>query len=123
MLLCRVPLENSPIFIVFTRCPDPVWLRRIETAVKFARSPAPLEGATMPDNLRPSAATMRSRVAIEIAAELVAAADQPYRQAKVLLRDQAAAPGSWPVALFGSSTVEGVKAVACQEASLAMVNP
>lgn len=77
----------------------------------------------MPDTLRPSAATMRSRVAIEIAAELVAAADQPYRQAKVLLRDQGAAPGSWPVALFGSSTVEGVEAVACQEASLAMVNP
>ena len=63
----------------------------------------------MPDTLRPSAATMRSRVAIEIAAELVAAADQPYRQAKVLLRDQGAAPGSWPIALFGSSTVEGVK--------------
>jgi uncharacterized protein len=77
----------------------------------------------MPDTLRPSAATMRSRVAIEIAAELVAAADQPYRQAKVLLRDQGAEPGSWPIALFGSSTVEGVHAVACQEASLAMVNP
>jgi TRAP-type uncharacterized transport system substrate-binding protein len=77
----------------------------------------------MPDTLRPSAATMRSRVAIEIAAELVAAADQPYRQAKVLLRDQGAAPDLWPVALFGSSTVEGVNAVACREASLAMVNP
>jgi TRAP-type uncharacterized transport system substrate-binding protein len=77
----------------------------------------------MPDTPRPSAATMRSRVAIEIAAELVAAADQPYRQAKVLLRDQGAAPDSWPLVLFGSSTVEGVEAVACREASLAMINP
>ena len=65
--------------------------------------------------------TTRSRVVLEIAAELVAEA-QPYRQAKVLLREQGAEAG-WPVCLFGTSTNEGIEAVVRREADLAMINP
>lgn len=67
-------------------------------------------------------ATIRSRVALEIAAELVAADDQPLRQAKVLLRDQATS-GDWSLELFASSGIEGIEAVGRGEAALAMVNP
>ena len=49
--------------------------------------------------------TTRSRIALEIASHMVGEADQKYRQAKVLLREQGA--GDWPVALFGSSTKIG----------------
>jgi TRAP-type uncharacterized transport system substrate-binding protein len=73
-----------------------------------------------PERLLP--ATIRSRIALEMAAELVAASDQPLRQAKVLLRDQAAG-GDWTCTLFASSGIEGIEAVARGEAALAMVNP
>jgi TRAP-type uncharacterized transport system substrate-binding protein len=65
--------------------------------------------------------TTRSRVVLEIAAELVADAEQPYSQAKVLLRKQGT--NEWPLVLFGSSTYEGVDAVVNGEAALAMINP
>jgi TRAP-type uncharacterized transport system substrate-binding protein len=65
--------------------------------------------------------TTRSRVVLEIAAELVADAEQPYSQAKVLLRKQGTS--DWPLVLFGSSTYEGVDAVVNGEAALAMINP
>jgi len=64
----------------------------------------------------------RSRVVLEMAAALVAAPDQPLRQAKVLLR-QRVGIDEWPVALFGSATIEGVWAVTAREATLAMINP
>ena len=66
--------------------------------------------------------TTRSRVVLEIAAELVARPDTRLRQAKVLLREQGRG-SDWPLALFGSSTSEGVEAVARREADLAMINP
>jgi len=65
--------------------------------------------------------TTRSRVALEIAAELVAAPDQPNRQAKVLLRPQGS--NEWPLCLFATSTSEGVTAVVNHDATLAMINP
>jgi TRAP-type uncharacterized transport system substrate-binding protein len=65
--------------------------------------------------------TTRSRVVLEIAAELVADAEQPFTQAKVLLRKQGTP--DWPLVLFGSSTYEGVDAVVRGEAALAMINP
>jgi TRAP-type uncharacterized transport system substrate-binding protein len=64
----------------------------------------------------------RSRVVLEMAAALVAAPDQPLRQAKVLLR-QRVGLDDWPVSLFGSATIEGVSAVTAGEATLAMINP
>ena len=77
--------------------------------------------ARLPRNLRPTPILTRSRVVLEIASELVADRDQPYNQAKVMLRAQGAA--DWPLALFGSSTVEGVDAVVKGEAALAIITP
>lgn len=68
-----------------------------------------------------SPVTTRSRVVLEIAAELVGDPEQPYAQAKVLMRRQSAP--DWPLSLFGSSTIEGVHAVVSGEAQLAIVNP
>ena len=65
--------------------------------------------------------TTRSRVVLEIASELVADRGQPYNQAKVLLRTQGNT--DLPLALFGSSTIEGIDAVVNGEAALAIVNP
>jgi TRAP-type uncharacterized transport system substrate-binding protein len=65
--------------------------------------------------------TTRSRVVLEIAAELVADKSQPYNQAKVYLRTQG--KEEWPLCLFGSSTLEGIHAVVKGEADLAMINP
>lgn len=63
----------------------------------------------------------RSRLVLEVASELVAILDQPYNQAKVLLRVQGGP--DWPICLFGSSTIEGVDAVVKGEAALAIINP
>lgn len=65
--------------------------------------------------------TTRSRVAIEMAAELVAMKDQPLRHAKVLLRQGVDEP--WPLALFGSATIEGIEDVVERRSALAMINP
>ncbi len=65
--------------------------------------------------------TTRSRVAIEIAAELVGRSDQLLNQAKVLLRQGNDAP--WSTALFGSATMEGIEDVVAGRSALAMVNP
>jgi TRAP-type uncharacterized transport system substrate-binding protein len=77
----------------------------------------------MPRPARQNATAIRSCLVLEIASELVAAADQPLRQAKVLLREQGAESRDWPLCLFSSSTVEGIEAVVNSEAALGMVNP
>lgn len=64
--------------------------------------------------------TTRSRVVLEIASELVATYN-PFWQAKVLLREQGAP--QWASSLYGSSTIDGVKAVVTGESALAMINP
>ena len=69
----------------------------------------------------PRAGTIRSHLILEIAAGLTAAADQPLKQTKVLLRAQGTT--DWPLCLFGSSTNEGIDAVVAGEAQLAVVNP
>ena len=67
------------------------------------------------------ASTMRSRVVLEIAAELVAADNQPLRQANVLLRE----PGhdGWPLSLYAGSTIEAIEQVVAGKTQLSMVNP
>ncbi len=65
--------------------------------------------------------TIRSRVVLEIASELVADSEQVHTQAKVSLRTQGTA--EWPLVLFGSSTVEGIEAVVKRQAALAIINP
>lgn len=109
----------------------------LQSRVPFGASPSPVRD---PSDLKPhptadgaksgasgaghaNPVAIRSRVVLEIAAELVALADQPLRQAKVLLREQGAASLDWPLRLFGSSTQEGIDAVAARESALAMINP
>jgi TRAP-type uncharacterized transport system substrate-binding protein len=66
----------------------------------------------------------RSRLVLEIASEMVggtAFTEVPdYFQAKAVLRP---AKGGKPVTLFGSSTVEGIRAVVDREVDLAIINP
>src|SRR5437879_1522255 len=76
----------------------------------------------LPKEMRPSTATIRSRLVLEIASELVARNDQPNQQAKVLLRPQRG-DKSWALSLFGSGTIEGITAVVRGEAALAITNP
>lgn len=67
----------------------------------------------------------RSRLVLEIASEMAGGGDAEagpaYIQAKAVLRS--AAPGGAAVTLFGSSTAEGVFAVARREVDLAIINP
>ena len=75
----------------------------------------------LPRDVRPATATIRSRVVLEIAAELVGRRDQECKQAKVLLRPPNA--GAWQLGLFGPATVEGIDAVVRGESHLAITNP
>lgn len=68
-----------------------------------------------------SAATMRSRVVLEIAAELVAAEGQSLRQARVLLREQGS--DGWPLSLHAGSTLDAIEQVVSGKTQLSMVNP
>ncbi|HKT18516.1 MAG TPA: TAXI family TRAP transporter solute-binding subunit [Stellaceae bacterium] len=67
----------------------------------------------------------RSRLVLEIASEMIGGNDpqaQPdFYQAKAVLR--ATKPGGKTVTLFGSSTAEGIEAVARGEADLGIINP
>ncbi len=65
---------------------------------------------------------MRSRFAIEIAAELVAMEDQPLKRARVQIRDQDH-DTEWPINLLGASTMEGLLAVCKGEATVSLINP
>lgn len=67
-------------------------------------------------------ATIRSRIVLEVAAELVAAKGQDMRQAKVLLRERGSG-ADWPLRLHGSSTIEGIQEVASYQTTLAIINP
>lgn len=76
----------------------------------------------LPRELRPETATIRSRLVLEIASALVSRRDQPLKQAKVLLR-LPRGDKEWQLSLFGSSTTEGIEAVARREVDLAITNP
>jgi TRAP-type uncharacterized transport system substrate-binding protein len=65
---------------------------------------------------------MRSRFAIEIAAELVAMEDQPLKRARVQIRNQDY-DTEWPINLLGASTMEGLLAVCNGEATVSLINP
>ena len=65
--------------------------------------------------------TIRSRLVLEVASELV---DQPqwrYRQTRVNLREQGG--DGWPIALFGSDSPAAIAQVASGEVQVAMINP
>lgn len=63
----------------------------------------------------------RSKVALEIASELVEH-DWTLMQAKVLLKRQGS-QSAWALSLFGSGTQEGIDEVVARNADLAIVNP
>lgn len=80
------------------------------------------DSGKLPRGSRPGTATIRSRVVLEIASELVARNDQPYQQAKVMLRPQRG-DRAWRMSLFGSGTAEGIEAVVQGTSQLALTNP
>lgn len=65
--------------------------------------------------------TTRSGVVLEIAAGLVGAEDQPYRQAKVMLKESGSE--EWPLCLMSSSATDAIAAVVSREIALATINP
>ena len=65
--------------------------------------------------------TIRSRLVLEVASELVDQPEWSYRQARVSLREQGGE--AWPVTLFGSDSPAVIAQVASGEVQVAMINP
>ena len=65
--------------------------------------------------------TIRSRLVLEVASELVDQAGWAYRQARVSLRMQGA--DNWPVTLFASDGPAAIEEVARGAVQLAIINP
>jgi hypothetical protein len=70
---------------------------------------------------RPRAATIRSRVMLEVASELAGDPAWVPNQARVQLRRQGAS--EWEMTLFGSDAPSAVQEVASGETSFAIINP
>jgi len=70
---------------------------------------------------RPRAATVRSRVMLEVAAALVAEQGWDAKQARVSLRPQGSA--DWELSLFASDGIDGVAEVATGASQFAILNP
>ena len=70
---------------------------------------------------RPRAGTVRSRLMLEVASELVGLASWPQKQARVQLRSQG--EDRWSVTLFGSDSALAAREVANGDAQFAIVNP
>lgn len=65
--------------------------------------------------------TIRSRLVLEVASELVGVETWPYGQARLTLREQGAK--DWKVCLFGSDAAAAINEVALGRVHLAMINP
>jgi NMT1-like family len=65
--------------------------------------------------------TIRSRLVLEVASELVDQRSWPYRQARIGLREQGS--DSWSVTLFGSDGPAAIDEVARGEVQVAIINP
>jgi TRAP-type uncharacterized transport system substrate-binding protein len=74
-----------------------------------------------PTRMRTHPHTTRSRLMLEVAAELVNRRDWPYLQARVSLREQGS--GEWPVTLFGSDSPATIWDVASGNVQFAIINP
>ncbi len=70
---------------------------------------------------RPGAATVRSKVMLEVASTLVAQGAWEPKQARIDLRRQGSS--EWEVTLFASDGVDGVAEVASGRAQFAILNP
>jgi hypothetical protein len=65
--------------------------------------------------------TIRSRLVLEVASELVDQRSWPYRQARISLREQGA--DDWSVTLFGSDGPAAIDEVARGKVQVAIINP
>ena len=74
-----------------------------------------------PTRMRTHPHTTRSRLMLEVAAELVNRRDWPYLQARVSLREQGS--NHWPVTLFASDSPAAIWEVAAGKVQFAIINP
>jgi TRAP-type uncharacterized transport system substrate-binding protein len=65
--------------------------------------------------------TIRSRLMLEVASELVDQPEWQYRQTRIALREQGGT--DWPVVLFGSDSPAVIEQVARGEVQVAIINP
>lgn len=77
--------------------------------------------STDPKNRVVGRDTIRSRLVLEVASEMVDQPEWRYRQARVNLREQGG--DGWPIALFGSDSPAAIAQVASGELQVAMINP
>jgi len=74
-----------------------------------------------PTRMRTHPHTTRSRLMLEVAAELVNRRDWPYLQARISLREQGS--DRWPVNLFASDSPAAIWEVASGKVQFAIINP
>src|SRR3990172_6048491 len=74
-----------------------------------------------PTRMRTHPHTTRSRLMLEVAAELVNRRDWPYLQARISLREQGST--EWPVTLFASDSPAAISEVAAGKTQFAIINP
>src|SRR5215831_10890793 len=74
-----------------------------------------------PTRMRTHPHTTRSRLMLEVAAELVNRRDWPYLQARISLREQGS--DRWPVNLFASDSPGAIWEVASGKVQFAIINP
>ena len=74
-----------------------------------------------PTRMRTHPHTTRSRLMLEVAAELVNRRDWPYLQARISLREQGS--DRWPVSLFASDSPAAIWEVASGQVQFAIINP
>jgi TRAP-type uncharacterized transport system substrate-binding protein len=65
--------------------------------------------------------TIRSRLVLEVASEMVDQPEWRHRQARISLREQGG--DGWPIALFGSDSPAAIAQVASGGVQVAMINP
>ena len=74
-----------------------------------------------PTQMRTRPHTIRSRLMLEVAAELVNRRDWPYLQARISLREQGSS--EWPLTLFASDSPAAIHEVASGKTQFAIINP
>jgi TRAP-type uncharacterized transport system substrate-binding protein len=74
-----------------------------------------------PTRMRTHPHTTRSRLMLDVAAELVNRRDWPYLQARISLREQGSS--EWPVTLFASDSPAAISEVAAGKTQFAIINP
>jgi hypothetical protein len=80
-----------------------------------------LANSSEPKNRVVGRDTIRSRLVLEVASEMVDQPEWRYRQTRVNLREQGG--DGWPIALFGSDSPAAIAQVASGEVQVAMINP